>query len=129
MSQDSYFCKVRFFIVNYSIGNTISQSGGVHNLNNNGSNNGGVLFNVTINDQYGSTYKDMTAHELGHWLGFYHPFKEPNNPTLLHRIIGTQNNLGQTQNNFMDYNIKRKSWFKYQLKMTTKLREPKKTNK
>ena len=68
-----------------------------------------------------------SGHELGHGVfGFYHLFKEPNNPTLPHRVIETQKNLNQTQNNFMDYNIVRKSWFWYQVMKTNKFRNLKK---
>ena len=61
---------------------------------------GGVLFN------HDSSPHENIAHELGHWLGLEHTWKEGTPETIP---------KGQTQNNFMDYFIKRKSWFEFQL--------------
>ena len=71
---------------------------------------------------------EATAHELGHWLGFYHPFDSNIDHLVEYRQIGTDQKPGQTQNNFMDYfnsNGKRKSWFWYQLIITKKSRTKK----
>jgi hypothetical protein len=59
---------------------------------------------------------EATAHELGHWLGFYHTFE----PEASKLDPSKKIEQGRTQNNFMDYfndNGYRKSWFKYQLMM------------
>ena len=97
-----------FFITNFKIEkqneNTVYITGGSHKINS----KGGALFLSTIKDG------EATAHELGHWLGFYHPFNYPSQQKYYIK-------QGESQNNFMDYfkeNGRRKSWFQYQLWIT-----------
>jgi len=102
-----------FFITNYKCkrikpDGTTETTGGAHRVNK----NGGVLFLSSILDG------EATAHELGHWLGFFHPFEENISKLPAIRRIGSESSKGKTQNNFMDYyneNGRRKSWFQYQL--------------
>ncbi|WKS95935.1 hypothetical protein [Riemerella columbina] len=91
-----------FFIINRSV--TLPDGGELGGFHYTG-NEGGVLF------KYKDPADDATAHEMGHWLGLEHTWKE-----------GTPIKIpqSQTQNNFMDYNIKRKSWFEYQMKKAIK---------
>ncbi|MRJ11275.1 hypothetical protein EDL98_09335 [Ornithobacterium rhinotracheale] len=96
-----------FFIINRSV--TLPDGGELGGFHYTG-NEGGVLF------KYKDPADDATAHEMGHWLGLEHTWKE-----------GTPIKIpqSQTQNNFMDYNIKRKFWFEYQMKKVIKLHKNK----
>ena len=86
-----------FFILNKNISlSDDNELGGYHYIGG----IGGVLFN------HDSSPHENIAHELGHWLGLEHTWKEGTPKTIP---------KGQTQNNFMDYFIKRKSWFEFQL--------------
>ena len=86
-----------FFILNKNIFlSDDNELGGYHYIGK----IGGVLFN------HDSSPHENIAHELGHWLGLEHTWKEGTPETIP---------KGQTQNNFMDYFIKRKSWFEFQL--------------
>ena len=86
-----------FFILNKNIFlSDDNELGGYHYIGK----TGGVLFN------HDSSPHENIAHELGYWLGLEHTWKEGTPETIP---------KGQTQNNFMDYFIKRKSWFEFQL--------------
>jgi hypothetical protein len=63
-----------------------------------------------IATQYNESAEELTAHELGHWLGLPHTFEKNTHVTLI--VEPTQ---GGTKDNFMDYNVKRKKWLKIQL--------------
>lgn len=54
---------------------------------------------------------ELIAHELGHWLNLPEAFKARGNIIAIISI----NNEGDTKHNFMDYNIRRKRWYKIQL--------------
>ena len=69
---------------------------------------GGVILKSSLDSA------EAIAHELGHWLDLRHT-KDEGTPTSIPE--------SQTQNNFMDYNIKRKSWFRHQLDKTYKKNE------
>jgi hypothetical protein len=57
----------------------------------------------------GETNEELIAHELGHWLGLPHTFESDNKMPVIN------SNEGGTNHNFMDYNIRRKRWYKIQL--------------
>ena len=59
----------------------------------------------------GETAEEATAHELGHWMGFPHTFES--NAQTGGMVIDPAK--GGTRDNYMDYNIRRKKWFKRQL--------------
>jgi hypothetical protein len=52
----------------------------------------------------------IVAHELGRWMGLPHTFETSNEIPF---IINASK--GGTNHNFMDYNIRRKRWYKIQL--------------
>jgi len=67
----------------------------------------------------GETPEELTAHELGHWLGLPHTFR-------VNSVTGKVQDFpkgftwitekeGETWDNFMDYNVRRKTWFRFQL--------------
>ncbi len=90
-----------FFIINFEYKRKNKEGedeevGGIHRTGE----SGGVLF------VYKDDYDEATAHELGHWIGLEHPKND-----VGHRKIPEY----KSQNNFMDYEIKRKSWFWHQL--------------
>jgi hypothetical protein len=62
------------------------------------------------NHSANETDYEIMAHELGHWLGLPHTFEKSNKIPF---IINASKS--GTTHNFMDYNIKRKRWFKIQL--------------
>jgi hypothetical protein len=68
---------------------------------------------------YGETQEEVTAHELGHWQGLPHTFRVHSKTKEVQKIdppcIWVTQNEGKTIDNFMDYNVRRKSWFKFQL--------------
>ncbi len=59
---------------------------------------------------HGETAEEAAAHEFGHWLGLPHTWGTSKNVRV---IVNTTQ--GGTQDNFMDYKIRRKKWFKHQL--------------
>ncbi|MBO7142051.1 MAG: hypothetical protein J6V76_02965, partial [Bacteroidales bacterium] len=77
---------------------------------------GGVLFKT---DQSFDTRYDQCAHEFGHWLGLPHSFRKQPDATSDERIkipfYFLVKMMKDTQTNYMDYDITRKSWFKNQL--------------
>lgn len=99
-----------YFITNIDIG----ELGGFHRTGD----AGGVQLKWNGSSS-GETQEEVTAHELGHWQGFPHTFrvlsttnKEQNiKPPF---IWVTENEKG-TNDNFMDYDVRRKTWFKFQL--------------
>ena len=86
--------------------------GGFHNVGG----IGGVRLQLNDKSKYNETEEELNAHELGHWLGLPHVY-EGNKVKGLHVIQFTKAKTapGQSIDNFMDYNLKRKSWFKNQL--------------
>jgi hypothetical protein len=70
---------------------------------------GGIQFKKPVNSPVGEF--DITAHELGHWLGFIDTWNEAEEPPF-DFIIAPE---GETNDNFMDYVSYRKTWFKVQL--------------
>jgi len=92
-----------YFLTNLDRGSV----GGFHNLGE----AGGIQTRWKGSD-YGETQEEITAHEFGHWLGLMHTFpKEDGSADPGQIIIGP---VAKTRGNFMDYNIRRKSWFKFQ---------------
>ncbi|NDW11238.1 hypothetical protein [Dysgonomonas sp. 520] len=91
-----------YFITNLSING--SDVKGAHYTNNAG---GGIRF------KNGTSVSDgeITAHELGHWLGFPESFK--GNGVIINFPINTTQ--GATRHNFMDYGVTRRRWYKIQL--------------
>jgi hypothetical protein len=87
--------------------------GGVHNLGKSGG------FQVKVEDLGGQSSEELTAHEFGHWINIPHTFEDKDKdgikkiPVLPFIIIHPTQ--GESKENFMDYNIQRKSWFKLQL--------------
>ncbi|QKG81016.1 hypothetical protein [Tenuifilum thalassicum] len=79
--------------------------GGFHNVKR----PGGVQVRY-ITTPYNESAEELTAHELGHWLGLPHTFEKNAQVPVI--VEPTQ---GRTKDNFMDYNVKRKKWFKIQL--------------
>jgi len=78
---------------------------GFHNLNR----PGGVQVKY-ISTSYNESAEELTAHELGHWLGLPHTFeKNTQVPVIVEPVQGS------TKDNFMDYNVKRKKWLQIQL--------------
>ncbi len=79
---------------------------------------GGVQVKYTVSS-YNESAEEMTAHELGHWLGLPHTFKKLRATGQVERInppfIPITEYEGETNNNFMDYNVRRKKWLKIQL--------------
>jgi len=69
---------------------------------------GGVQ--VKIPTSYTESAEELTAHELGHWLGLPHTFERNSYVPIIVEPV-----KGSTKNNFMDYNVKRKKWFQIQL--------------
>jgi hypothetical protein len=89
--------------------------GGFHNPGE----RGGVHLQVT-KLEYGQILEELDAHEFGHWLGLQHVYEDNTDyidcqSTTVIRFTKSKSNPGQSIDNFMDYNIKRKSWFKNQL--------------
>jgi hypothetical protein len=75
---------------------------------------GGVQMQF-IASSYGETSNELTAHELGHWQGLPHTWET--NAWVNVRIAGTAlpTGGGLTGDYFMDYNVRRKRWFKIHL--------------
>ncbi|MBP5368058.1 MAG: hypothetical protein J6Z01_06385, partial [Bacteroidales bacterium] len=77
---------------------------------------GGVFFQTDQN--FNSRY-DQCAHEFGHWLGLPHSFRRQPDKNSDERIkkpfYFLVKAMKDTQTNFMDYEVTRKSWFKNQL--------------
>ena len=78
--------------------------------------NGGALYTTT--ESFDKRY-DQFAHEFGHWVGLPHAFRkqpdkseEEKNGTAVAFIVKL---MKDTKNNYMDYDITRKSWTKLQL--------------
>jgi hypothetical protein len=67
-------------------------------------------FHVKLNDSGGEKIESLAAHEFGHWINFPHTFELNRNLPLM--INSTK---GGSKENYMDYNIKRLSWYKVQL--------------
>ncbi len=63
-----------------------------------------------IATQYNESAEELTAHELGHWLGLPHTFEKNT-----HVLVIVEPVQGGTKDNFMDYDVKRKKWLKIQL--------------
>ena len=88
-----------------------------------GFHNPGTIGGVQVkykDSKFNETKEELTAHEFGHWLGLPHVFEDNSNYPESKVIRFTKNKPsdsenGQSTNNFMDYNIQRKSWFKNQL--------------
>ncbi|SHF93076.1 hypothetical protein [Flavobacterium johnsoniae] len=57
---------------------------------------------------------ELAAHEFGHWVGLPHTFESSANIPLINTTHGA------TKNNFMDYNVNRKTWFKVHLTNTNR---------
>jgi len=70
---------------------------------------GGVQVKYIVTS-YNESAEELTAHELGHWLGLPHTFEKNTQVSVI--IEPTQ---GGTKDNFMDYNVKRKKWLQIQL--------------
>lgn len=67
----------------------------------------------------GETQEEVTAHELGHWQGLPHTFRVFSIRGEVQTIPApfpwvTENEKG-TNDNFMDYGVRRKTWFKFQM--------------
>lgn len=60
------------------------------------------------------TDAELAAHEFGHWIGLPHTFENNINIPLINTTHGA------TKNNFMDYNVNRKTWFKVHLTNTNR---------
>ena len=78
--------------------------------------NGGALYTTT--ESFDKRY-DQFAHEFGHWVGLPHAFRkqpdkseEEKSSTAVAFIVKL---MKDTKNNYMDYDITRKSWTKLQL--------------
>jgi hypothetical protein len=84
--------------------------GGFHSLGS----PGGVQMQF-IASSYGETSNELTAHELGHWQRLPHTWET--NAWVNVRIAGNGLPLsgGLTGDYFMDYNVRRKRWFKIHL--------------
>jgi hypothetical protein len=95
-----------------------SYLGGAHWLGT----NGGAHLKTT--SPIGETQVELDAHEFGHWIGIPHPFEEKDrNGNIVHKskpFIKIETNQGSTKDNFMDYNVRRKTWFKLQLLNTNR---------
>ena len=59
----------------------------------------------------GETAQEAAAHEFGHWLGMPHTFES--NQRMGRIVINST--VAGTRDNYMDYNIRRKKWFRRQL--------------
>jgi len=72
-----------------------------------------------IGSNYNESAEELTAHELGHWLGLPHTFKKLRATGQIQKInppfIPITEYEGETNDNFMDYNVRRKKWLKIQL--------------
>ncbi|MCF6352193.1 MAG: hypothetical protein L3J06_04190, partial [Cyclobacteriaceae bacterium] len=61
----------------------------------------------------GESRHGAATHEFGHWLGLPHTFEIGKGKYTSKKLVdGTQ---GATSDNFMDYKVQRKKWFKFQL--------------
>ncbi|MFK7061586.1 fibronectin type III domain-containing protein, partial [Flavobacterium oreochromis] len=82
------------------------------------STNGG-LFLKTPSSAYNETSLETDSHEFGHWVGLPHTFEEKDaNGSVIPKpqpFFTVHTNEGDSQHNFMDYKIKRKTFFKIQL--------------
>jgi len=98
-----------FFITNLEkekgVG-TNKYTGAFHRI----SNYGGVHMDNT--KTYSGDFFRSTSHELGHFIGLPHTFKDNPNAKV-HKIVNPTE--GYTGNNYMDYFIQRNNWFKFQL--------------
>ena len=94
-----------YYITNLSLGNL----GGFHAVG-----DGYGLKTASITSAFGETENEICAHEFGHWQGFYHPFDNATNGPSPYNIniVGIK---GDTKRYFMDYDIRRKKWFKYEM--------------
>lgn len=54
--------------------------------------------------------EELASHEFGHWLNFPHPFESNKDINIV-----INQTVGGSKENFMDYNISTKSWYKLQL--------------
>lgn len=79
---------------------------------------GGVQVKYIVGN-YNESAEELTAHELGHWLGLPHTFKKIRKTGQIQNItqpfIPITEYEGETKDNFMDYNVRRKKWLKIQL--------------
>jgi hypothetical protein len=78
--------------------------GGVHYPGSNGG------FHVKMMVETIEKPVELATHEFGHWINFPHTFERNNNVNVI-----INSTMGGTKENFMDYNVSRKSWFKVQL--------------
>lgn len=104
-----------YFITNITLQKPTGQDiGGFHNPGS----IGGIQTQYTSTDPY-ETREILTAHEMGHWLGLSHTFKIlslSNEVQSLHgKCFYVTGYEKQTDSNFMDYFIDRKTWFKFQM--------------
>jgi hypothetical protein len=80
--------------------------------------NGG-LFLKTHGSIYNETNLETDSHEFGHWVGLPHTFEERSKDgtiiTKPHPFFKVHLNKGESLHNFMDYNIRRKTFYKIQL--------------
>jgi len=67
----------------------------------------------------GETQEEVTAHELGHWQGLPHTFRvfsaTGDVQTIPAPFLWVTENEKGTRDNFMDYSVIRKTWFKFHL--------------
>jgi hypothetical protein len=105
-----------YFITNLDITRPDGKLGGAHYPGSKGG------FSVRNFSNIGETNEEFIAHELGHWLNLPHTFESyadnPNIPVINPtdpRITGGRGATENAGDNFMDYNLRRKRWFKVQL--------------
>ncbi|MBP5369522.1 MAG: hypothetical protein J6Z01_13835, partial [Bacteroidales bacterium] len=119
-STDDYYFITNICMKQENLGGTVTFTPGCHTTGD----PGGVQFvipkesgNRDINTASYETPEKVTAHEMGHYVGLHHPhgifFKDTKMTCIKHDTNGKD----QTDGNFMDYYIQRRTWFKYQLQI------------
>jgi len=99
-----------YFITNFDRGDV----GGFHQTG-----DAGGVQTLWKGSAIGETQEEVTAHELGHWQGLPHTFRAFSATGDVQTIPApflwvTENEKG-TRDNFMDYSVIRKTWFKFHL--------------